>query len=245
MVRQDLKLLACPSGSSRLFFSLAGLFGLSLSRISPRLLRARRRLLHQRCAVMFTSQTPCQSSGRYCVVPLNLLAPPWMLWRAFWPPLSQRCFCRFPCWILPRTLWSSPDHGTCHSDFGTGIPFFCGLYKAAGAEAHQAPLSAWQHYNNWMAGLMAAPERCRLRRRLCSVGCLWPFARPFAGLLCPAFLRLLRVRLIAPLACCQNGACKATYGPTQRASLQHAGRKAAAPCLRSFSGRGCAGAPSE
>ena len=41
---------------------------------------------------MFTSQKPCQSSGCYCVVPLNLLAPPWMLWRAFWPPSSQCCF---------------------------------------------------------------------------------------------------------------------------------------------------------
>ena len=31
------------------------------------------------------------------------LAPPWMLWRAFWPPFRQCFFCGFPCRILPRT----------------------------------------------------------------------------------------------------------------------------------------------
>ena len=34
-----------------------------------------------------------------------------------------------------------PAHGMRHSDFGTGFPFACGLCKAAGAEAHHAPLS--------------------------------------------------------------------------------------------------------
>ena len=91
---------------------------------------------------MFTSQTPCQSSGCYCVVPLNLLAPPWMLWRAFWPPLSQRCFLQVSVLDPAADLAGPrPDYGTCHSDFGTGIPFFCGLCKAAGADAHHAPLS--------------------------------------------------------------------------------------------------------
>ena len=88
-----------------LFFSLAGHFGMSLSRVSPRLPRARRRLQHRRCAVMFTSQIPCQSSGCYCVVPLNLLAPPWMLWRAFFGRRSASAAfagfragsCRGPC----------------------------------------------------------------------------------------------------------------------------------------------------
>ena len=34
-----------------------------------------------------------------------------------------------------------PAYGMCHSDFGTGVPFACGFCKAAGAEAHHAPLS--------------------------------------------------------------------------------------------------------
>ena len=155
---------------------------MSLSRVSPRLLRARRRLQHRRCAVMFTSQTPCQSSGCYCVVPLNLLASPWMLWRAFWPPLSQRCFCRFPCWILPRTLRSRPDHGTCHSDFGTAIPFFCGLCKAAGGSPSAAACLA----ANYLHGGPYGRRRALLAQKpfvLCrppTAACL-----AFAGLLCP------------------------------------------------------------
>ena len=82
----------------RLFFQPGWLFGLSFCRTSP---RAGRRLPHRRCAVMFTSQNPCQSSGCYCVVPLNLLAPPWMLWRAFWPPSSQCWFCRPRAVLVP------------------------------------------------------------------------------------------------------------------------------------------------
>ena len=138
------KTACCSSGSAPRVFSLqpGWLFGLSLSRISPRLLRAGGRLLHRRCAAMFTSQKPCQSSGRYCVVPLNLLAPPWMLWRAFWPPSSQRCpfagfrvgSCRGPVWSLPIS-WDAPLR------LWRWVPFARGFCKAAGAEAHHAPLS--------------------------------------------------------------------------------------------------------
>ena len=107
------KTALCPSGfAPRAFLFQPGwLFGLSVSRISPRLLRAGGRLPHRRCAVMFTSQKPCQGSGCYCVVPLNLLAPPWMLWRAFWPPSASAAFaglldgaCRGPCWSLAHVM---------------------------------------------------------------------------------------------------------------------------------------------
>ena len=86
---------------------------------------------------------------------------------------------------------------------------------------------------------MVAAEPCWHRSRLGS-------ARPFvaarlAWALCQAQPQC-RLFIIASLACCQDGACKAMYGPTQRASPQHAGRKAA---RGPFAGRGCAGAPSE
>ena len=65
---------------------------------------------------MFTSQKPCQSSGRYCVVPL-----PWMLWRAFWPPSSQCC--RLQVSVLDPAAdlcGPCPSHGMRRSDFGAG-----------------------------------------------------------------------------------------------------------------------------
>ena len=73
-------------------FSLAGHFGMSLSRVSPRLPRARRRLQRRRCARMATSR----------VVPLNLLAPLAGLLAAAQPALLFAGLlggaCRGPCW---------------------------------------------------------------------------------------------------------------------------------------------------
>ena len=103
-----------------LLFSLAGHFGMLFSRT---------RLQRRRCARVArvaTSQTPCQSSGRYCVVPLNLLAPPWMLWRAFWPPLSQRCFLQVS--VLDPAE-NCPSLGMCHSDFGTGSQVYVAFVR--------------------------------------------------------------------------------------------------------------------
>ena len=64
-----------------------------------------------------------------------------------------------------------PADRTRHSDFGTGILSGCGFCKAAGAEAHYAPLSVGQLII-CMAGRMVAAEPCWHRSRLCS-------ARPF------------------------------------------------------------------
>ena len=53
-----------------------------------------------------------------------------------------------------------------------GSHFFCGLCKAAGAEAHQAPLPVWQLII-CMAGRMVAAEPCWHRSRLCSARPSW------------------------------------------------------------------------
>ena len=91
---------------------------------------------------MFTSQTSR---------PLNLLAPPWMLWRAFWPPSSQRCFLQVSVLDPAADLAGPrPDYGTCHSDFGTGIPFFCGPYK--GCWCRSAPCAAVCLTANYLHG---------------------------------------------------------------------------------------------
>ena len=72
----------------------------------------------------------------------ELLAPPWMLWRAF---LGRR-----PASALLQASvlepaedrdGPCPAHGICHSDFGIGVPYVRGFCKAACAEAYYAPLS--------------------------------------------------------------------------------------------------------
>ena len=99
-----------------LLFSLAGHFGMSLSIASrkeaPAASEVRRTL---------TSQTPCQSSGRYCVVPLNLFLRRLGCSGPFGRRSASAAFCRPPEWSLSRTLLvPCPSHGMCHSDFGTG-----------------------------------------------------------------------------------------------------------------------------
>ena len=133
---------------------------------------------------------------------------PWMIWRAFWPPSSQRCFLQVSVLDPAADLAGPrPDYGTCHSDFGAGIPFFCGLYK--GCWCRSAPCAAVCLTANYLHGGPYGRRRALLAQK--------PFVLCTAIRGCPPGLDIshtlsalcqaqpqCRLCITASLACCRR-----------------------------------------